>query len=96
MSHAKSGSMSSMLFVLSCAFPPALMLAVLAMERVERPLSDVRIGEQIAALMRDEAADDVEVLVTATAAGAVDRHWRRRARLARLARLRSSRAAARG
>jgi hypothetical protein len=84
-----------MLFLLSCAFPPALMLAVLAMERVERPLNDERIGEQIAALMRDEAAD-VEVLVTETAAGAVDRHWRRRARLARLARLRSSRAAARG
>jgi hypothetical protein len=85
-----------MLFIVSLAFPPALMLAVLAMERVERPLNDERIGEQVAALMRDRAADDVEVLVTETAADAVDRHWRRRARLARLARLRSSRAAARG
>jgi hypothetical protein len=85
-----------MLFVLSCAFPPALMLAVLAMERVERPLDDERIGEHVVELMAAEAAEDVEVLVTRTAAEAVDRHWRRRARLARLARLRSSRAAARG
>jgi hypothetical protein len=85
-----------MLFVLSCAFPLALMLAVLAMERVERPLNDQRIGEHVAQLISSEAADDVEVLVTRTAAEAVDRHWRRRALLARLARLRSSRAAARG
>jgi hypothetical protein len=84
-----------MLFVLSCAFPPALMLAVLAMERVERPLNAERIGEHVAQLIVSEAADDVEVLVTRTAADAVDRHWRSRARLARLARLRSSRAAAR-
>jgi hypothetical protein len=72
------------------------MLAVLAMERVERPLNDERIGEHVAELMVNEAPDDVEVLVTRTAAEAVDRHWRRRARLARLARLRSNRAAARG
>jgi hypothetical protein len=85
-----------MLFVLSCAFPPALMLAVLAMERVERPLNDERIGEHVARLIASEAADDVEVLVSQTAAEAVDRHWRHRALLARLARLRSSRAAARG
>jgi cyanophycinase-like exopeptidase len=84
-----------MLFVLSCGFPPALMLAVLAMERVERPLNDEKIGEHVARLMVNQAADDVEVLVTRTAAGAVDRHWRRRARLARLARLRSSRVDAR-
>jgi hypothetical protein len=84
-----------MLFVLSCGFPPALMLAVLLMERVERPLNDEKIGEHVARLMVAEAADDVEVLVTRTAAGAVDRHWRRRARLARLARLRSSRVDAR-
>jgi hypothetical protein len=85
-----------MLFVLCCAFPPALMLAVLAMERVERPLNAERIGEHVAELIRSEAADDVEVLVSRTAAAAVDRHWRHRALLARLARLRSSRAAARG
>jgi hypothetical protein len=85
-----------MLFVLSCAFPPALMLAVLAMERVERPLNAERIGERVAELIVSEGTDDVEVLVTRTAAEAVDRHWRHRARLARLARLRSSRAAARG
>jgi hypothetical protein len=85
-----------MLFVLSCAFPLALMLAVLAMERVERPLNDERIGEHVARLISSDGGDDVEVLVTRTAAEAIDRHWRRRALLARLARLRSSRAAARG
>jgi hypothetical protein len=85
-----------MLFVLCCAFPPALMLAVLAMERVERRLNTERIGEHVAQLIISEGADDVEVLVTRTAAEAVERHWRQRALLARLARLRSSRAAARG
>jgi hypothetical protein len=85
-----------MLFVLSCVFPLALMLAVLAMERVERPLNDERIGEHVAKLIGSEGADDVEILVSRSAAEAVDRHWRHRALLARLARLRSSRAAARG
>jgi hypothetical protein len=85
-----------MLFALTLIFPPALMLAVLAMERVERPLNDVKIGDQVAELIRSSAADDVEILVTDTCAGPVDRHWRRRARLARIARLRSTRAAVRG
>jgi hypothetical protein len=85
-----------MLFALTLIFPPALMLAVLAMERVERPLNDVKIGDQVAELIFSSAADDVEGLVSDTCAGPVDRHWRRRARLARIARLRSTRAAVRG
>jgi hypothetical protein len=85
-----------MLFALTLTFPPALMLAVLAMERVERPLNDVKIGDQVAELIRSSAAEEVELLVTDSCAKPVDRHWRRRARLARIARLRSTRAAARG
>jgi hypothetical protein len=85
-----------MLFALTLIFPPALMLAVLAMERVERPLNEVKIGDQVAELIRSSAAEEVELLVTDTCARPVDRHWRRRARLARIARLRSTRAAARG
>jgi cyanophycinase-like exopeptidase len=85
-----------MLFALTLIFPPALMLAVLAMERVERPLNDVKIGDQVAELIRSSAAEEVELLVSDSCARPVDRHWRRRARLARIARLRSTRAAARG
>jgi hypothetical protein len=85
-----------MLFALTLIFPPALMLAVLAMERVERPLNEVKIGDQVAELIRSSAAEEVELLVTDSCAIPVDRHWRRRARLARIARLRSTRAAARG
>jgi hypothetical protein len=85
-----------MLFLLTIIFPPALMLAVLAMERIERPLIDQKIGEEVADLIGSGAVADVEGIVTRTAAGPVDRHWRRRQRLARIARFRSTRATVRG
>jgi hypothetical protein len=88
--------MLAMIFVLTMFFPLALMLAVLAMERVERPLNDEKVGDRVAALIGSGASDDVEGLVSRSCESAVDRHWRKSARLARIARLRSTREAARG
>jgi hypothetical protein len=66
-----------MLVVSVICFPLLLLGLMLSMERVERPLRDEAVGERVVALLASAHAEEVESLVSATAAGAVDRHWRR-------------------
>jgi hypothetical protein len=82
-----------MLLPLTLLFPVGLLLLVLAMERVERPLRDEKVGERVVEFLVSAPADDVERLVSRDAAQAVERYWRRRGLAARL---RPRRTAARG
>ena len=68
---------------LTLAFPLALMLLMLVMERVEQPLRRASVGEQLEAFFDSAGPEDVEVFVSEGAAPALERYWRRR-RLGRL------------
>lgn len=73
-----------MVFLLALVIPVALMLLVTMMEHVERPLRDLGVGERVAATLLHVPADEVESQVSQEAAEALERHWRRQARVARL------------
>ncbi len=66
-----------MLVVSVICFPLLLLGLMLSMERVERPLRDESVGERVVAALENARADEVETLVSASAAGAVERHGRR-------------------
>jgi hypothetical protein len=53
------------------------------MERVERPLKDDFIGDQLATFLDTARPDEVETFVSEGYAPALERYWRRR-RLSRL------------
>ncbi|MBC7680658.1 MAG: hypothetical protein H7233_16995 [Pseudorhodobacter sp.] len=57
------------------------MLLLLAMERVERPLSRASVGDQLEAFLDNASSEEVEVFVTEGYAPALDRYWTRRRRL---------------
>jgi hypothetical protein len=71
------------LLLLGLLLPIALLLLMLAMERVERPLKDDFIGDQLATFLDTARPDEVETFVSEGYAPALERYWRRR-RLSRL------------
>ncbi len=72
-----------MVFGLALLLPLVLLAVMLVMERVERPLRDDAIGEQVEHVLDRGRADEVERLVRDGFAPSVERYWRRR-RLGRL------------
>jgi hypothetical protein len=71
------------LLLLGLLLPIALLLLMLAMERVERPLKDDFIGDQLATFLDTARPDEVETFVSEGYAPALER-YRRRRRLSRL------------
>lgn len=70
-------------FLLVAAFPLALLTLMLLMERVERPLRQVSVGQQVVEFLESARPEEVETFVRQGFAPALDRYWRRR-RLARM------------
>jgi hypothetical protein len=80
-----------MLLLTALAFPFALMLLMLAMERVEEPLRVDQLGADVRGLLAPDEdaevpADQVESLVREGYGPALERYWRRRRVLALLRR----------
>jgi hypothetical protein len=80
-----------MLMLAALAFPFALMLLMLAMERVEEPLRVDQLGADVRGLLAPDEdaevpADQVESLVREGYGPALERYWRRRRVLALLRR----------
>ena len=63
---------------LGLLLPLGLMLLLLAMERVERPLSRASVGDQLEAFLDNASSEEVEVFVSKGYAPALDRYWARR------------------
>ena len=63
---------------LGLLLPPGLMLLLLAMERVERPLSRASVGDQLETFLDNASSEEVEVFVSEGYATALDRYWTRR------------------
>lgn len=84
---------SALLTVLGvAAFPVALLVLMLVMERVERPLRSGAVGEDLVGFLESARPEEVETFVSEGFAPALDRYWRRR----RLARIRPGRSGPRG
>lgn len=73
---------------LGLLLPFGLMGLMLAMERVERPLSRASVGDQLEAFLDNASSEEVELFVSEGYAPALDKYWKRR----RLGRLRPYRA----
>ena len=71
------------LVALGLLLPFALLLLLLGMERVERPLRDDSVGDQLEAFLDSARPDEVEAFVREGYAPALERYWKRR-RLSRL------------
>lgn len=66
-----------MLILLTLLLPPALLVGMLVMERVERPLRHEAIGEQLAEFLDEARPDEVETYISHGASDALERYWRR-------------------
>lgn len=66
------------------AFPLVLLALALGMERVERPLRDEAVGDQLDEFLEAARPDEVETFVSRGFAPALERYWRRRTRRGRL------------
>jgi hypothetical protein len=80
-----------MLMLTALAMPFALLLLMLAMERVEEPLRVDQLGQDVRGLLHPDEdaevpADQVESLVREGYGPALERYWRRRRVLALLRR----------
>ena len=75
---------TAMFLLLTLVFPGVLLALMMMMERVEAPLRDEAIGDQLADFLNSARADEVETLVSQGLAPALDRYWRRRALRSRL------------
>jgi hypothetical protein len=73
-----------MILLLTLVFPGVLLVLMLAMERVEAPLRDESVADQLTAFLEDARPDEVETFVSQGLARALDRYWRRRTRRSRL------------
>lgn len=73
-----------MLIAVTLLFPLMLLTFLLLMERVEQPLREDAVGEQLERFLDTARPDEVETLVSEGFAQALDRYWRRRRRLASL------------
>lgn len=67
-----------MILLLALAFPGVLLGLMLFMERVERPLREVSVGDHLADFLDSARPDEVETFVSEGLASALDRYWRRR------------------
>jgi hypothetical protein len=72
------------MILLSLAFPAVLLGLLLLMERVESPLRDEAIGDQLVDFLDTARPDEVETFVSQGLATALDRYWRRRSLRSRL------------
>jgi hypothetical protein len=81
-----------MLMLTALAVPFALLLLMLAMERVEQPLREAELGQDVRGVLlgidedAEVPADQVESLVREGYGPALKRYWRRRRVLALLRR----------
>ena len=66
--------------VLSLLIPVLLLLFLLLMERVERPLRNDAVGEQLVHVLEVARPEEVEVFVRDGFAPTVERYWRQRRR----------------
>jgi hypothetical protein len=67
-----------MIALLALFFPGVLLGLMLAMERVEAPLRDEAVGDQLVDFLDSARPDEVETFVSQGLADALDRYWRRR------------------
>jgi hypothetical protein len=72
------------MILLSLVFPAVLLGLMLLMERVESPLRDESIGDQLIDFLDSARPDEVETFVSQGLASALDRYWRRRSLRSRL------------
>ena len=73
-----------MIALLALAFPGVLLALLIAMERVEAPLRDEAVGDQLVEFLDTARPDEVETFVSQGFADALDRYWKRRSLRARL------------
>ena len=71
------------LLPLGLLLPLALLVLMLGMERVERPLRQASVTDQIEAFLETARPDEVEAFVTEGYAPALEKYWKRK-RLSRL------------
>ncbi len=67
----------TMLFYLALLFPVAMMLALLALEELERPVSSDLLSSELENFLDSARPDEVETFVSEGFAPALDRYWRR-------------------
>jgi hypothetical protein len=67
-----------MILLLTLLFPGVLLGLMLAMERVEEPLRQEAVGEQLSDFFESARPDEVETFVSQGLARAMDRYWSRR------------------
>ena len=67
-----------MIVLLALLFPGVLLALMIAMERIEAPLRDAAVAEQVVDFLDTARADEVETFVSQGFAGALERYWRRR------------------
>ncbi len=75
--------MTSYVLLLALLSPLGLLVLLLGMERVERPLRELSLVEQLAGFLDSAQPEEVEAFISEGLAPALDRYWKRR-RLARL------------
>jgi hypothetical protein len=63
-----------MIALLALAFPAVLLALLLAMERVEAPLRDEAVGEQLATFLESARPEEVETFVSQGFAPALERY----------------------
>ena len=73
-----------MIALLALAFPGVLLALLIAMERVEAPLRDEAVGDQVVDFLDSARPDEVETFVSQGFADSLDRYWKRRNKRARL------------
>jgi hypothetical protein len=73
-----------MIALLALAFPAVLLALLLAMERVEAPLRDEAVGEQLVDFLDSARPEEVETFVSQGFAPALERYWKRRGLRSRL------------
>src|SRR3954464_10662195 len=73
-----------MIALLALGFPGVLLALMLAMERVEAPLRDEAVGDQLVDFLDSARPDEVETFVSQGLANALNRYWRRRGLRSRL------------
>ena len=66
-----------MLILVVLLFPFAMLLALVLMDRVERPLRVHEVGMELERFFDTARPDEVETFVSEGYASAVERYWRR-------------------
>jgi hypothetical protein len=67
-----------MFLLLTLLFPGVLLGLMLAMERVEQPLRDRAMGDELTTIFESARPDEVETFVSQGMARALHRYWGRR------------------